>query len=180
MSLEWDGFRLALGREGLVFTWPGGGCFEAGVTHCVSASLRRPRQTPEGHRLVFRFHFPGTAADAESVVIRTDVPPGEVEQARRFRDLLWREYGVPDEPDTEAETEVEGAPEAERVAEATEPGAEEEPDTDADAGAAAEAATVRAELGRVPDTSAWIISPAGVRSDELFQDVMARLANNDR
>ncbi|MFF0478165.1 hypothetical protein [Streptomyces sp. NPDC004284] len=182
MSLEWDGFRLALGPEGLQFAWAGSGFFEAGVTYCVSTSLRRPEPPAEHHRLVFRFRFPGTAPGGESAVIHVDVPPGAVEQAERFQNLLWQEYSVMVEPDTETEPGAEVEPGAEAEPEGdTEAAAEAEetPDTDADAGAAQEEASAPAELGRIPDTHAWIISPAQERSEELFQDVMARLANSD-
>ncbi|WP_369147184.1 hypothetical protein [Streptomyces sp. R44] len=179
MTLEWDGFRLALGREGLEFAWAGGGFFEAGVTSCVSTSLRRPSRPDECHRLDFRFRFPGTAPGAESAVIHVDVPPGAVEQAQRLQDLLWRDYSVmvdEDGPGPEAETEADVESEGDPGAAAE---AEEAPETDADTGPAREGTSVPAELGRVPNTNAWIISPAMARSEELFQDVMARLANSD-
>ncbi|MFE2559260.1 hypothetical protein ACFXGT_25170 [Streptomyces sp. NPDC059352] len=204
MSLEWDGFRLSLGREGLAFTWAGGGFFEAGVAGCVSASLRHPKEAGEGHRLVFRFRFPGIAAGTESVVIRADVPVGKVEQAQRLVGVLWRDYGVPDEADAEAEAKAEtdavtGTARAPATVTVTDGhtgpgpgtgigigigiGIDTGIDTDtgihAGAGTVPEAASVEAELERTPNAPGWIVSPAGPGSRELFRAVMERPANSD-
>ncbi|MEU9294781.1 hypothetical protein [Streptomyces sp. NPDC048266] len=171
MSLEWDGFHLTLGRDGLQFVWGGRSIFEAGVTDCVSASLRHPKEAGEGHRLVFRFRFPGAAAGTESVVIRVDVPPAAVEQAQRFVGVLWRDYSVPDQADAEREAEAGGEPEK---------GAEEETAAGAGPGAVAETTSDAPELARVPGGRGWIVNPVGPRSEELFRDVMARLVNSER
>ncbi|MFB7587627.1 hypothetical protein [Streptomyces sp. NPDC056169] len=102
MSLEWDGFRLSLARDGLEFLWVGGGVLEVRVSHCASASLHPPTKERESHRLDFRFRFPAGAAGTDPAVVRLDVPPGQVEQARRFLRVLWDDYSVPDRPEDEA------------------------------------------------------------------------------
>ncbi|KOX31602.1 MULTISPECIES: hypothetical protein [unclassified Streptomyces] len=193
MSLEWDGFRLFLGSEGLVFSWAGGGYLEAGATNCVSALIHPPGEAGGRHRLVFRFRFPGTAAGAESVVVRVDVPPGMVDPAQRFVDLLWREYSVPDRAGTEdgagagPEPAAEAGPgipfgteEAPATTTDAGTGTEPEPEPGSEGEAGAGAVTGEAELARVPDAPGWIVSPAGPRSEELFRDVMTRPANSDR
>jgi hypothetical protein len=171
VSLEWDGFHLTLGRDGLQFVWVGRCIFEAGVTDCVSASLRRPKEAGEGHRLVFRFRFPGVAAGTESVVIRVDVPPAALEPAQRFVTMLWRDHSVPDQAEAEMEAEAEGEPEE---------GAEEGTAADAGPGTVAETTPDAPELARVPEGRDWIVNPVGPRSEELFRDVMARLVHSER
>lgn len=203
MSLEWDGFRLSLGSDGLLeFAWIGGGIFEARVTNCLSASLRHPKEAGERHRLVFRFRFPGIAAGTESVVIRADVPPGKVEQTQRLLALLWRDYGVPDQADAEVEAETVAVSETAQppvTATVTDgrthpgpglvaaSGTDDGPGTNTGIGAGTDAGTVPeaasdeagAELERTPDARGWIVSPAGPGSEELFRAVMARPANSD-
>ncbi|MEU2117176.1 hypothetical protein ABZ567_16325 [Streptomyces sp. NPDC016459] len=173
MSLEWDGFHLSLGRDGLQFVWIGRSVFEAGTTDCVSVSLREPKAAGEAHRLVFRFRFPGIAVGTESVVIRVDVPPGAVERARRFVTMLRSDYSVPDEAAAhgEAKPAIEG-----------EAGAGEGPVSGVDTRKATETETApdEAELERVPGGPAWIVNRVGPRSEELFRDVMARPVNSDR
>ncbi|MFJ3538285.1 hypothetical protein ACIPQA_22770 [Streptomyces sp. NPDC090109] len=189
MSLEWDGFRLFLGSEGLVFTWAGGGYLEAGATNCASALIHPPREAGGRHRLVFRFRFPGAGAGAESLVVRVDVPPGMVDPAQRFVDLLWREYSVPDRAGAEDEAGARPGPSAEvgpgrlfgtEEAPATDAGTEPESKPGAEGEAGAGTVTGEAELARVPDAPGWIVSPVGPRSEELFRDVMTRPANSDR
>ncbi|WP_405858642.1 hypothetical protein OG361_30620 [Streptomyces sp. NBC_00090] len=193
MSLEWDGFRLSLGSDGLLeFTWIGGGIFETRVTNCLSASLRHPKEAGGSHRLVFRFRFPGIATGSESVVIRADVPVGKVDQAQRLVGVLWRDYGVPDEADAKADAEtvtVSGTARAPVTVTATDghTGTGHGLDTDTrtgidagpGAGAVPEAASDEAELERTPDAPGWIVSPAGPGSRELFRAVMERPANSD-
>ncbi|WP_030211713.1 hypothetical protein [Streptomyces bikiniensis] len=176
MSLEWDGFRLSLDREGLVLAWSGG-YLQAGVTRCLSAVVLPPEGTDGRHRLVFRFRFPGAAAGAESVVVRTDVPPDVVGAVQRFVDLLWREYSVPNREEAEPGRASGEDPDTEPPASEQEQEQEPEPEEEEEAGAGAAG---EAELERVPDAPGWIVSPAGPRSEELFRDVMARPAHSDR
>ncbi|MFD3568871.1 hypothetical protein [Streptomyces sp. NPDC058667] len=179
MSLEWDGFHLSLGRDGLQFVWIGRSVFEAGTTDCVSVSLREPKAAGEAHRLVFRFRFPGVALGTESVVIRVDVPPGAVEQARRFVTMLWSDYSVPDEAGAHGEAKTAIGAEAGAGAGA---GAGEGTVSGVGTRKATETETApdEAELERVPGGPAWIVNHVGPRSEELFRDVMARPVNSDR
>ncbi|MFE6460942.1 hypothetical protein ACFVP0_26230 [Streptomyces cinereoruber] len=173
MSLEWDGFHLSLDREGLVLAWSGG-YLQAGVTKCVSAAVLPPEGADGRHRLVFRFRFPGAAAGAESVVVRTGVPPDVVGAVRRFVDLLWRDYSVPNREEAEAGHASGEDPGTKPPGPGPEPEQEQEPEEEGEAEAG------EAELERVPDAPGWIVSPAGPRSEELFRDVMARPAHSDR
>ncbi|MGW2304864.1 hypothetical protein [Streptomyces sp. NPDC001809] len=182
--MEWDGFRLSLTSEGLVeLQWIGAGVLEARPSHCTSASLRTPSATRPGHELDFRFRFPGGATGTKSVWVRVDVPLPMVDQVGRLMAVLWRDYSVPDLPEeTGPAAEARGAgagapvPAAAAVAAAASAPAVVEP-ADPAPGAAAETA----ELERVPKGSVeWILSPAGERSEELFADVMERLASSDR
>ncbi|TXS19449.1 hypothetical protein EAO70_11840 [Streptomyces sp. adm13(2018)] len=177
--MEWDGFRLSLTAEGLLeLQWIGAGVLEARPSHCASASLRAPSATRPGHELEFRFRFPGGATGTKSVWVRVDVPLALVDLVGRFMAVLWRDYSVPDLPEeTGPSAEVRGAgaaapgpaaaaPPSPAVTEAADP---------------APGAAEPAELERVPEGSVeWILSPAGERSEELFADVMERLASSDR
>ncbi|MER7621589.1 hypothetical protein [Streptomyces sp. NPDC126503] len=215
MSLEWSGFRLSLGRDGLLeFTWIGEGVFEARVTRCVSAALHPPRDAREDHRLVLRFRFPDAGALAppvagvgaegtESLVVRVDVPRGAVERTRSFLRLLWEEFSVPYGEGTgpaaagPAPRAADPAPvpggapaggaagdvrEEVRVRAAAEAGKERLTAPVPPAGAPAEEAGTPAEpeLERVPEDPAWIVSPAGAGSEELFRVVMAHPAPGER
>ncbi|MGA5196657.1 hypothetical protein [Streptomyces exfoliatus] len=182
MTLEWDGFRVSLGREGLEFAWIGAGVFEVRVTHCVTATLHDPTATRPGHALEFRFRFPGGPSGPKSVTVSVDVPPGEVEPVRRFLAMLWRDHSVPDR----AEDASPSVAEEERgvgVGSDTDPstGTGMATDVDTDTDPATGAASGEAELERVPeDAPGWIVSPVGPRSQELFLHVMAHPANTDR
>ncbi|MFE6058202.1 hypothetical protein [Streptomyces sp. NPDC056431] len=173
--MEWDGFRLSLGSEGLEFLWIGAGIFEVRVSHCASASLRHPSATRAGHELEFRLRFPGGASGTKTAEVRVDVPPHKVEQVEHFMAVLWRDHSVPDLPEGVG-TDVPVAAAAPPAAVHTDPAPDPGPDPDA----ATEAASDAVELERVPEgRREWILSPAGERSEELFVDVMARLANSD-
>ncbi|MFG3490726.1 hypothetical protein [Streptomyces sp. NPDC047972] len=181
--MEWDGFTLSLTSEGLVeLQWIGAGVLEAKPSHCTSASFRPPSATRPGHELDFRFRFPGGASGTKTAWVRVDVPPAMVDQVRRFMAVLWRDYSVPDLPEesgpaAEARGGGTGAgvPAAAAVVAAPPPAVVEPADP------APGAATEAVELERVPEGSvAWILSPAGERSEELFADVMERLASSDR
>lgn len=105
-----------------------------------------------------------------------DVPPGHVEQARRFVRVLWDDHSVPDLPEDEDKAEARAGAEP-----ATGAAPVEDPDTALDTAldTDTEAAPGEAELERVPEGPAWIVNHVGPRSDELFRDVMARPANSD-
>ncbi|MFF5425673.1 MULTISPECIES: hypothetical protein [unclassified Streptomyces] len=214
MTLEWSGFRLSLGRDGLMeFAWIGEGVFETRVSRCVSAVLHPPRDAREDHRLVLRFRFPdagalappvaGVGADgAESLVVRVDVPRGAVERTRSFLRLLWDDFSVPygegagpaaagaapraDPVPVPGAAPAGGAAGAVREdvrARAVDPVGKERLRAPASPGGAPAKEGVppaEPELERVPEDPAWIVSPAGPGSEELFRDVMARPAPGDR
>ncbi|MFE5947004.1 hypothetical protein [Streptomyces sp. NPDC056480] len=183
--VEWDGFQLSLGSEGLEFLWVGAGIFEVRPSHCVSASLRRPSAGRAGHEMEFRFRFPGGASGTKTAEVRVDVPPHKVEQAGHFMAVLWRDHSVPDLPEGGgADVPVASAAAPAAVAHLDAAPAPDRhpdlhPDKDPDAGPALGTASDAVELERVPDgRREWILSPAGERSEELFADVMARQASS--
>ncbi|MFC9797263.1 hypothetical protein ACFVJI_32070 [Streptomyces sp. NPDC127584] len=179
--MEWDGFRLSLTSEGLLeLHWIGAGVLEARPSHCASASLRTPSATRPCHELDFRFRFPGGATGTKSVSVRVDVPLPLVDLVGQFMAVLWRDHSVPDLPEeTGPAAEVRGAGAAAPVP-ASVAAAPPSP-AEAEAADPAPGAAEPAELERVPEGSVeWILSPAGERSEELFADVMERLASSDR
>lgn len=97
------------------FVWEGLGVFDAKLERCVAATFHSPGPD-SGCQMIFRFLF-SAGGDAQErqdlVVVRVDAPAGQAREAQMFMDALWRQFGVPEQPEERSDdAELERVPDA--------------------------------------------------------------------
>lgn len=110
MKLNWPDFQLECARDGhLVFNWPKFCRIQSNAHRCVS--LRLVPQSSDG-ACQWIFQLRDTERTASGlVVVRVDVPPDRVRDAKEVTELLLRRYAIPDHQDEKAEeAELERVP----------------------------------------------------------------------